>query len=158
MRLDEHFLEHPTVYAELANVLKEIISETKWYPHPLLIWKAKTWKRFEERSRSNQQDVVPNEPVIIDKQPVVDNNESPNRGEQFTESSPLTPELVIETLITGTTNPMIRSALKQHVIIQEITDTTIGAVVINEQFYHTLSKAETSRELDNILLEMVKYT
>ena len=53
---------------------------------------------------------------------------------------------------------MIKSALKQHVIIQEITETTIGAVVINEQFYHTISRAEISHELEHTLQTQLNYT
>lgn len=42
VRLDEHFLEQPDTYAILATLLREIISEAKRYPHPLLVRKAKT--------------------------------------------------------------------------------------------------------------------
>ena len=44
--LDEHFLEQPSLYAQLASMMREIISEAKWYPHPLLVRKAKTWVWF----------------------------------------------------------------------------------------------------------------
>jgi DNA polymerase III subunit gamma/tau len=76
-----------------------------------------------------------------------------------TTSSPtsLSPELIIETLVAGTKNPMTRAALKQHVIIQEITETTIGAIVINEQFYHTIIKPEISHELEHTLKEQLHY-
>lgn len=40
--LDEHFLEQPTRYAQLADMMRAIIAEAKRYPHPLLVWKAKT--------------------------------------------------------------------------------------------------------------------
>lgn len=70
----------------------------------------------------------------------------------------LTPERVIELLVAGTKNPMLRATLKQNVLIQEITDTTIGAVVINEQFYHALSKTETTKELEETLHRETGFT
>ncbi len=53
---------------------------------------------------------------------------------------------------------MLKATLKQNVLIQEITDTTIGAIVINEQFYHTISRAEISHELENTLRNELQYT
>lgn len=52
---------------------------------------------------------------------------------------------------------MIKSTLQQNVIIQEITPNTIGVVVINEQFYHTISKPEVTHELENILHNQLNY-
>ena len=53
---------------------------------------------------------------------------------------------------------MMRAALKQHIIIQEITPTDIGAIVLNEQFYHTISKAEHTHELEKTLHTTLGYT
>lgn len=57
----------------------------------------------------------------------------------------------MELLLTLTTNPMIKSALKQYAMVDEITNEVISLVIINEQFYHTLSKAETSHDLEKKL-------
>lgn len=52
LRLDEHFLENPAVYAQLADLFREISADAKRYPHPVLLWKAKTRHRFEQQGTS----------------------------------------------------------------------------------------------------------
>lgn len=68
-----------------------------------------------------------------------------------TAPSPHSPEQVMDYLLTGTVNPMIKSALKQYAMIDEITEGIVSIVVINEQFYHTLNKADTSHDLEKKL-------
>lgn len=53
---------------------------------------------------------------------------------------------------------MLKATLKQNVIIQEVTDLTIGAIVINEQFYHTISKPDISHELERTLRTQLGFT
>jgi len=48
VRLDEHFLENPSLYSSFAGMIEEIIANAKWYPHPLLIRKATSRKWFGE--------------------------------------------------------------------------------------------------------------
>lgn len=197
MWLDEHFMEQPTRFAQLAGMMREIIAESKRYPHPLLLWKAKTWHWFGDTTSSYVIPKHTNNPTqTTQSQPAAshqsstgsssssNNNQAVNpptssssdavegshddsasswvTGEQASppsttsdvspsSPSPLSPELIIETLLSGTTNPMLKSALKQNVIIQEITPETIGAIVINEQFYHTISKPDISHDLEKTL-------
>lgn len=185
MWLDEHFMEQPTRYAQLAALMREIVAESKRYPHPLLLWKAKTWHWFGDSTNSDvstkhtsvpvqttqPQPAATHQPLTAhsaDNQAAnpptssaadaveLSHDDSTNSSwvtseQSVSSSTPLSPELVIETLLAGTTNPMLKSALKQNVIIQEITTETIGAVVINEQFYHTISKPDISHELEKTL-------
>lgn len=174
--LDEHFLEQPTRYAQLADMMREIITEAKRYPHPLLVRKAKTriwfsWTTEKLPTASTHQPVSTHQSPSVKKTPQQHTSSptipplgefesiaSPNSANStiYTTSS-FSPEQIIETLISGTKNPMIKSALKQQVIIQEITEETIGAVVINEQFYHTISRAEISHELEHTLRTELNY-
>lgn len=182
MRLDEHFMEQPARYAQLAGLLREIISESKRYPHPLLLRKAKTRWWFGNNGQltaNNGQLTVtswaskspPSSAAPVSSSVQTPSQTIPNQQEKEiiqqvpktttqseTLSPSLSPELIIETLLAGTKNPMLKSALKQNVIIQEITPETIGAVVINEQFYHTISKPEISHELEKSLRSQLGFT
>lgn len=190
LRLDSHFLEQPARYAQLAWLMREIISEAKRYPHPLLLRKAKTWQWFggpaaSDHTQSNialgapqsaskespkpETTTTPPEPQPVlatpatPTPPPTPHTSTPPATNQERSATPeysahLTPEIIIETLVSGTKNPMMRAALKQHVLIQEITPTDIGAIVLNEQFYHTISKAEHTHELEKTLQTTVGYT
>lgn len=180
--LDEHFLDQPARYAQLANMMRSIIAEAKRYPHPLLIWKAKTRVRFSGESEPQpkavtQAPTVQAPKTVAPTTPVPENKTAPTPVEEVPtaqastiqetpeakspetpkSTSNLSPEIVIETLLAGTKNPMLKATLKQNVIIQEVTEFTIGAIVINEQFYHTISKPEISHDLEKTLLNQLGF-
>ena len=50
LRLDEHFMDDPAHYATLAGLMREIYGEIKRYPYPILVYKSKLWKYFEQHS------------------------------------------------------------------------------------------------------------
>lgn len=66
VRLDEHFLENPSLYSSFAGMIEEIIANAKWYPHPLLIRKATSRKWFGGKPSeivAQPMPVVKQEPV-----------------------------------------------------------------------------------------------
>jgi DNA polymerase III subunit gamma/tau len=167
VRLDEHFIENPSLYSSFAGMIEEIIANAKWYPHPLLIRKATSRKWFGEKPSESipvvkQQPIstppaTQTPPVWTIQEPVQTVIQSPQ--EPIPTETPIventitaaTPEQIIEALVAGSSNPFAKSILKQSVIIQEVTAETIWAIVINEQSYHTISKAELSHDLEKIL-------
>ena len=185
LRLDEHFLEKPSLYAPMAEMFREISSEAKRYPHPVLLRKSKTRKWFEEQGKTDKAEITNNEQNTLDSRqvaeqhtasataskeqddpvsviaatptPVANSDDSSENTQPAQTSTPLesSPEQLMEQLFAITTNPMIKSALKQYTMIDEISDGVISVVVINEQFYHTLSKAETSHDLEKKLSEQL---
>lgn len=174
VRLDEHFLEDPVVYSSFAGMIEEIIASAKWYPHPLLIRKATSRKWFGDKSgetttppkpavNTAPAPVEPTTPVhhTAPKQETTESVAATTPTEAPTIESTITttsPEQIIEALVAWSSNPFAKSILKQSVIIQEITPETIWAVVINEQSYHTISKAELSHELEKILQKAFGFT
>ncbi len=170
VRLDEHFLENPSLYSSFAGMIEEIIANAKWYPHPLLIRKATSRKWFGEtpsaitappKPAAKQEPVAattPSTPAVWTLQEPLQTVIQPPQEPIPTETpiventiTTATPEQIIEALVAGSSNPFAKSILKQSVIIQEVTEETVWAIVINEQSYHTISKAELSHELEKIL-------
>lgn len=59
----------------------------------------------------------------------------------------------MQELIASTNNPLVKSALKQYAVVDSIHGEKISIAIINEQYYHMLTKTETSHELQKKLSE-----
>ena len=146
------------MYATLAGVFREIISESKRYPSPLLLRKAKTRHRFGERGHTLPDEIPATSSVKSpDKKTAVDTStEEIISATPIVSLDPNTPTdttQLLEQIIAWTKNPMLKSALKQYVMVDELSEKMLSLIVINEQYYHSLSTHEYTGEIEQKLEE-----
>lgn len=175
LRLDEQFMQNPAVYSTLAWCFREIYSDVKRYPYPVLVYKSKLHRYFTESvwqsmplppsqgNVSSQQ--VP--PVPVEKA-VPAEQEKPQESKQ--EQIASTPEPIVskkqenwsldgqelmQKLIARVDKMMIKSILKNNTMVESITDTVVSLIVINEQYYTLLQKAETITYMSDLISQII---
>jgi hypothetical protein len=62
---DEHFASDPTFFASISKLASELISQSKRYPHPLLLYKTVLWNqgRQDTVTTNNQETITTKENI-----------------------------------------------------------------------------------------------
>lgn len=79
---------------------------------------------------------------------------SPPKSETDTWASSDATDDLMQQLIEQVDKVMVRSILKKNAVIDTVEDNVVSIIVINEQYYTTLNKAETSEYIQSLLTKL----
>jgi hypothetical protein len=54
---DEHFSSDPAFFASISILASELISQSKRYPHPLVLYKTVLWNQGKNKTLSVQENI-----------------------------------------------------------------------------------------------------
>lgn len=173
--LDEHFMEDPARYSQLAKIFKDITIGIKSYPHPIIIYKMYLWEAMQVWSATQWtpkhavapelkvEKPAPKVAVTESKEaaPASVSTETPPAPAPITAEDPKSEpvfagepsefEWLMAQLIDQVDKVMIKSILKKSVIVDGLEDDVLSMIIINEQYYSTLNKQEIIVYLQDIL-------
>ena len=55
---DHHFIENSTFYSEISKLASTLLSQAKWYPHPLLLYKTILYSSKQQVENKKQEAVT----------------------------------------------------------------------------------------------------
>lgn len=169
LRLDEHFMENPAVYSQLAQVCTWVYSQIKRYPYPVLVYKSSLYTYIHQA-----QGPVPvvkktpaTKPVIVaskkaESVPVAVVSTVVSSPKETLEvpttqtaiSGDASHDEIMQAIIAKVEKKMIASILKQHTMITKANEEMIEAVVVNQQYFNMIQKTEIVSYLQDIVSEV----
>ena len=159
LRLDEHFMENPSLYGKLATMLKEIYQSIKNYPYPVLIYKSKFYLYFTSGESEGGEKKSSADTTSVKRE------EKKGGSEEQEEESKIKKEIVDvsdlsvlkEKLVEKVEKKMVRSLLQDYAMIHSLENNLLHIVVINQAYYTSLQKPETSKYIEDIVSEMLGH-
>jgi len=175
--LDEHFMENPAVYTRLAEYITKIYAQVKKYPYPVLVYKSQLHSYFFAQEEQSAPIKVGESPTELQKpktKPKTGWDSAPSENKTSVEldtskdipswesmPSPKSsetsehdlPELMKE-IISRVDKIMVKSILKKNAILESLNGDVLSWIVINQQYFTTLQKAEVIVYLQDIVSEL----
>lgn len=167
--IDDHFIENTSFYSILAIALKEIYASIKNYPYPVLLYKSKFYIYFQEHSvewdtswiSSTWSQIEPQKKLEVIGEKIVSEEESADTKNTVDEQekSRRVWDLVAlkEKILEKIDKVMVKSIVQNHAIIKSFEDHTLTIIVIHENFYATVQKAEVNKYVEDIVSDLVGF-
>lgn len=181
--MDDHFLDHPTAYAAIAQVCIAILGGCRSYPHPVIVIKThlRQWIQWDTVSAAvppaPQKPMSTPAPVSSTKPaqtieasmpiaPSIPANEPTSLPTPAPDSLAPAPVLFTDTygahetllmqLIDRIDKTMIKSILKKSTIVGRVTDELVELIITSEQYCSMINGSETRALLETEVSDILK--
>lgn len=158
MYIDQNLMDDTDFLLDVSEAFSEIISSVKYYPYPTMIYKVAINRYINKDNNIKIETKIVNKSVS----PAQTKIESPAVQEKTTEvieekkqTTVLSwSDKIMKRLIDSVDSNTLKSNLKDHTIVKDISDTKIELIVINKLAEMLLNKEDTKKMLEKKLREI----
>ena len=141
---DKHFIEDSIFFSQISNIGSTLLSQSRRYPHPILLYKTILYTSIGENSHTEhttQTNSKSSNPSVVAKKPS-DTIQEPSKEKQDDKIVVNTSENLVNTSFVSLLSPSLQNLLEGQSEITDITDGTAKIIVLNPMAKMMLNKKE----------------
>jgi hypothetical protein len=134
---DKHFIEDSVFFSQISNIGSILLSQSRRYPHPLLLYKTILYTTIGENNQKEDQNIVISKkstPSIVPQKPSETIQELSKEKQDD--------KIVVNTSFVSLLSPSLQNLLEGQSELTDITDGTAKIIVLNPMAKMMLNKKE----------------